>query len=77
MSKSAICDSLARSYQSCWLWAAIIDPMSTLLGKSFMSSFAPYTQYFALFSEMSSMFEKEGSLLRMSVVPLKILGATF
>lgn len=47
-----------------------------LFGKSFFSSFAPSTQYLALFYEISSMFEKEGSLLNGSDVPLKIRGAT-
>jgi len=58
------------------LYAAMIDPMIILLGKSFFNYNAPSTQYLALFSEISSMLENDGSLLKMSDVPLKILGAT-
>lgn len=47
-----------------------------LLGKSFFNSLAPYTQYLAFFSEMSSMLENEGYFFSISVVALKIRGAT-
>jgi hypothetical protein len=42
-----------------------------------LSSLAPSTQYFARFSEINSIFENDGSLLKGSEVPLKIRGATF
>lgn len=54
----------------------MMEPMIILLGKSFLSSSAPSTQYFALFSEINSIFEKDGSLRRGSLVALNILGAT-
>ena len=53
-----------------------MEPMITLLGWSFFNSLAPSIQYLALFYEMSSMLEKDGYLLRMSLVALKIRGAT-
>jgi cytoplasmic iron level regulating protein YaaA (DUF328/UPF0246 family) len=54
----------------------MIEPIKTLLGKSFFSSIAPSTQYFALFSEISYILEKEGYFRRGSFVALKIRGAT-
>jgi len=54
-----------------------MEPIIILLGKSFFNSLAPYTQYLALFSEINSMLENEGSFLSISVVALKIRGATF
>ena len=54
-----------------------MDPIIIFEGWSFFNSFAPSTQYFALFSEMSSMLENEGYFLKGSFVALKILGATF
>jgi hypothetical protein len=59
------------------IMAAITDPINTLSGKSFLSYLAPSTQYLALFSEISSIFENDGSFLSGSEVPLKIRGATF
>jgi hypothetical protein len=56
--------------------AAITDPTKILLGKSAFNYFAPSTQYLALFSDISSIFENEGYFLSISDVPLKIRGAT-
>lgn len=53
MSKSAYALILARSSQSFWLYEAIIDPINTLFGKSFLSSLAPSTQYFAFFYDIN------------------------
>lgn len=68
---------LANYSQSSLWFAAIIEPIIILFGKSFLSYFAPYTQYLALFYEISSILENDGSFLSGSEVPLNILGATF
>jgi hypothetical protein len=76
MSKLASTHILARACQSSLLYDAMIDPIKTLSGKSFLSYLAPSTQYLAFFSEINSMFEKEASVLRGLLVALNILGDT-
>ena len=76
MSKLASALIVASSIQSSLWLEAIIEPTMILLGWSFFSYFAPSTQYLALFSEINSIFEKDGYFLVGSEVPLNILGAT-
>ena len=76
MSKLAYALIFANSVQSSSLYDAIIDPTNTLSGNSFFNSLPPSTQYLAFFSEINSILENDGSLRKLSLVPLKILGAT-